>query len=398
MKNNINNPTPQEQIDEKRLKVGRSQKSYTSNTKLFHDITRENKAWILVMVFITAIIIVTSIIIFSKTNIPNLNEMAFFTESLSLTTIAIIFFIYLPILLRITYNFIISQLLEIGQKKQIPLLNFIVSLINGIFNLALLTAITASMTSALMALKTGTFSVQSFNFIETLKNSQESSIGIIQVSSHTTMTTPDSATQTIKIIIILYMIAALIAFIMTTYILTLIIFNTIDSITTAIHSFLLKPKNYTIDNETIITNVYPTDYEKIEELYTKTSRTEHYTLTNNDFKKFTNRNEKNKIINYRVILKNSELIGFYTLNKKYNELHDIKIHRKEHSNQNFIDPILKDYENIAISKRNKEIKVLFKNENNEKQELEKYLTLNNWKFIQQTEDGKVSIYSKELKV
>lgn len=171
----------------------------------------------------------------------------------------------------------------------------------------------------------------------------------------------------------------------------------VQSIFVAIESFILKPKSRQIDNNIKIVNFHPNDYEKIKEIYTKTSKLpEENKLSDKDFISFTQQNEKDEIINYRVFLKDNEVIGFYTANKYFSELHEIKGKQNEKDNCDFIKESLKDFETIARKRGNFSIVVFIKANHSKISEIEKNLISHEWIYRPKSNSDKRHVFSKNL--
>lgn len=171
----------------------------------------------------------------------------------------------------------------------------------------------------------------------------------------------------------------------------------IESIFVAIESFILKPKNRRINNNIKIVNFHPNDYEKIKEIYTRTSKPhEENKLFDKEFIIFTQQNEKEGIINYRVFLKDNEVIGFYTANKYFSELHEIKGKQNEKDNCDFIKESLKDFETIARKRGNFSIVVFIKAKHSRINEIKQNLISNEWIYRPKASSDKRHVFSKNL--
>lgn len=379
MENKIQNTKKRSFVTEdNRGKIGRPQKDYSPNRKLIKYIRKESFFWIVSLILTTAVSLLFFLIAYLRKSSPEAEIIQPFFQPTAYETVTfILIFFTTPIILKIICNKIMEYCANYGKQMQKPLMNFIVSLAHSAIQSAFVFVIVKEL------FITG-------RIYEILTQIKEAVIQSFPIATMKEGTIIDSA---FTVIILLIGLALVVSFIGTAINLFC---NTLFATLSLFQAFILLPKDHIINNSIKLSNFHPSDYEKIKEIYTTTSRTnEQSALTEKDFEMFVKGNEEKGITNYRVVLKNGKVIAFYIMDKDFDELHDIKVHRQEIDGHNVLKYILEDYKRIAEKMRKKEIRVKFRNDNGTQNSIEDFLKQQGWEFGNRTARDIVT-YKKKL--
>jgi len=364
--------------EDNRGKIGRPQKDYSPNRKLIKYTRKESFFWIVSLILTTAASLLFFLIAYLRKSSPEAEIIQSFFQPTAYETITfILMFFTTPIILKFIYNKIMEYCANYGKQMQKPLMNFIVILSHAAIQSTFVFVIVKEL------FVTG-------RIYEILIQIKESIVQSFPIATMKEGTIIDSAFTVIILLIGLALVVSFMGIAINLFC------NTLFAILSLFQVFVLLPKDYIINSSIKFSNFHPSDYEKIKEIYTTTSRTnEQSNLTEKDFEMFMKSNEAKGITNYRVVLKNGKVIAFYTIDKDFDELHDIKVHRQETDGHKILKYILEDYRRIAEMMKKKEICVKFRNNNGTQNSIENFLKKQGWEFGNKSAKGIIT-YKKFL--
>lgn len=337
---------------DERSKLSRAQASYLPNNALAYHMASERKINIILAVIgLIAATIFYVISLNVKTKSPAdrdyILELINNLGMIAATSIAII------ILAKILVNTICIKLFEYGKLYQKPVTNFLAGIINLILNIQILNILYNTITKAGKDEKIA-------DTLRIIKYNENSNILL--------------GTGTIKNILLSIMIILGI----------IIVIITINAVISLIRTLIVIPNTLRIlpgltkiDENITISNIHELDIPKIRKIYLQPKTRSESPRNETEFEKFF---ALYPMKNYRIVLDDGDVKGFYITNKQRDRIEEVRI--KRNAEKPYIKSILQDFEKLSRKSRKKSIEVKFKNNDLNTQTM---LEDNGWTVSNKTE-------------
>lgn len=307
-----------------RMKVGRAQKEILSTHKMINIISWENYTWVY-MIFSSVVLYV--ILYFNLQTVSQILPTDFF-ELIVLNT----FIITISCLIgRMLYNLIVQAIMKYGMNRHKHIVNTLTSFIDSIIVLPLFIV---------------------FFYFMVLVSAVFLSVRKVLLSIVLNLLLPQGEAHPMVLLFICVIAGMYIVGLFTTLFLY---FHSIRSIVNLINSLFLLPPDNKLNNDYRIKNYHYSDYDFMNKLYLNTMNrnSPQNVYLRKDFDNFL---KATGAENIRVLFKNSERIGFYSVYDNRSVLQHIMI-TSEYKGQDIHKYFIQDFEKINTRRKTKTITV-----------------------------------------
>ena len=307
-----------------RMKVGRAQKEILSTHKMINIISWENYTWVYMLL---SSIVLYVILHFNLQTVSQILPTDFF-ELIVLKTFIIIISCLIG---RMLYNLIVQAIMKYGMNRHKHILNTLTSFIDSIIVLPLFIV---------------------FFYAMVLVSAVFLSVRKVLLSTVLNLLLPQGEAHPMVLLFICVIAGMYIVGLFTTLFLY---FHSIRSIVNLINSLFLLPPDNKLNNDYRIKNYHYSDYEFMKKLYLNTMNrnSPQNVYSRKDFDNFLKTTGGENI---RLLFKNNERIGFYSVYDNRSVLQHIMI-TSEYKGQDIHKYFIKDFEKINNRRKKKIITV-----------------------------------------